>query len=243
MKYLFVCGAPRSGTTAMWKFLAEDKNIIMGVERYGNLFFKEPLTKNLFEKKRFLDIQEGDTFYSELVTFNPYYKDLNEKFDTSEIVGDKIPLLFKYLDGLFREIPEARVVIMLRNIIDLASSYEDRAGNPKDNTWSENKKTAEAIEDWRDSLKAIKNWIDDKRVKVVVYEDFFHGDLPLEDLYDFIDLELNQDAIDRFKSVKARASDLEGKRERKLDLDAVSKICENAPFGLYREILNKVRNI
>ncbi len=34
-KILFVCGAPRSGTTAMHALLTEDPRIVMGMERYG----------------------------------------------------------------------------------------------------------------------------------------------------------------------------------------------------------------
>ena len=118
-KYLFVCGSPRSGTTAMRNFLANDNRIKMGVERYGNLFFRKPLTTELFEYERFFDLQEGDTFYNELNSFSPYYKKIIDNYEGAEYYGDKIPLLYKYLDRLNEAIPNSKVIIMIRNIIFL----------------------------------------------------------------------------------------------------------------------------
>jgi hypothetical protein len=243
MKYLFICGAPRSGTTAMWRYLTGDERIVLGVERYGTLFFNQNLTKELFEKERFMNLQDGDTFYKSLGDFTKYYVGLEDEFNSSEVVGDKIPMLYRYLDGLFKEIPEAKVLIMLRNIIDLACSYESRASNQDDLTWSSAKKTSDAIDDWRESLKAIKKWEKDERVKVIVYEDFFHGKFDLTGVYKFIGIPLTHDAKERYENIRVQAENLEVTRERKLDLDAVQKLCEIAPFGLYREVLKDLRNL
>ena len=65
--FLFVCGFPRSGTTALWRLLNSDKRLALGVERFGTKFSsREFLTPELFETERFFDAQSVDTFYSDL---------------------------------------------------------------------------------------------------------------------------------------------------------------------------------
>ena len=39
-----------------------------------------------------------------------------------------------------------------------------------------------------------------------------------------------------------RARELDGFRSRNLDASAVKALCEEAPYGLYREILTELRN-
>ncbi len=241
MGYLFICGAPRSGTTAMWRLLVNDDRLIIGVERYGNLFFKTPLTAELFTKERFCNLQSGDTFYSSLESFNKYYIGIEDRFERARYVGDKIPLLFKHLASLFERIPNAKVIIMLRNIVDVAASYEARANDQNDTSWNTKKRTSSAIADWRDSLIALKKHVADQRILPVVYEDFFFGNVDARIVYKFLDLESTARLADDHKNILTRSSNLEGARTRDLPLQAVREICENAPFGLYREVLKLIR--
>lgn len=244
MKNLFVCGAPRSGTTAMWRLLVGDERIILGVERYGNLFFKHPLKQELFQRERFLDNRPGDTFYSDLVGFNDYYRGLEGRFDQAAYVGDKIPLLYGHLKGLFQEMPQAKVVFMLRNVFDVAASYEARANNPHDDSWSRDKRTPSALQDWRRSLLVLKEYIDDGRVLPVVYEDFFfQGMAGLDGLYAFLGLEVTPRVRTEFQALLSRSGTLERGRKRDLPLQALMQIAMEAPFGLYRELVDKARSL
>lgn len=245
MKYLFVCGTPRSGTTAMWRLLTSDNRICLGVERYGNLFFEKPLTKNLFTKDRFLTYEKGDTFYNDLSSFNNYYDRIEKNFNGYEVVGDKIPLLYKYIERTLASIPEAKIVIMIRNIFDIAASYEARAANKNDDSWSRDKRTASAIQDWRDMLKVIDEFSNDTRIKPVIFEDFFNdqdNNCNLEKLYKFIDLPVNEDNICSFSDMVKQSESLKESRVRRLDDTAIQLICETAPFGLYRQVIKKVRD-
>ena len=241
-KYLFVCGSPRSGTTAMWNFLANDNRIKMGVERYGNLFFRKPLTTELFEYERFFDLQEGDTFYNELNSFSPYYKKIIDNYEGAEYYGDKIPLLYKYLDRLNEAIPNSKVIIMIRNIIDVSASYEARANNDNDESWSRNKRTASAIEDWRDSLKVVRQNLNNPNVIPIIYEDFYSDINEAKKLFTKIELSFTEKNEKAYMATHKRARELDVFRSRNLDASAVKALCEEAPYGLYREILTELRN-
>lgn len=241
-KHLFICGTPRSGTTALWRLISRDERIIIGVERYGNLFFKTPLTSNLFTAERFCNIQAGDTFYQDLKAFNPYYQTVAERFGEAAYVGDKIPLLYNHLDSLFANIPDAKVIFIVRNIIDVASSYEARADNIHDESWQRDKRTASAIADWRASLIILKRFLDkdDQRIFPVKYEDFFVNDGGLGKLYQFLDLPITKEVEYLYGSLLQQGAMLENNRKRNLNLEGVRLICETAPFGLYRQVLDQI---
>jgi hypothetical protein len=241
-KYLFVCGAPRSGTTAMWKLLTADDRIVLGVERYGNLFFKHALTTELFELDRFMKLEAGDTFYADLCQFNDYYSTIPKRYESAIYVGDKIPLLYRYLKPLLKEIPEAKIVFMLRNIFDVAASYEARANDLADSSWARDKRTASAVRDWHNSLVALKELQTDNRVYPVIFEDFFFSDASLDNLYAFLSLDVTEENRTRHNHLLARSRQLEATRKRNLSAQDVVHICTTAPFGLYRELLSKIRS-
>lgn len=242
MRYLFVCGTPRSGTTATWRLLASDKRLVIGLERYGTRFFRGALTPFLFTPERFMTLQEGDTFYPDLIGFSKYYRDAAERIGEAEYVGDKIPLLYNYLERLFSSIPSAKVVLLIRNVLDVASSYEARADNPEDHSWSRDKRTAEAIKDWNASLEVAKRFRNDARVCCVVYEDFFFGESNgLDLLYKFLDLPLTDDVAAAHKTILERARELESRRRRDLPAEKVMELLMEGAFDTYRELVREIR--
>ena len=224
----------------MWKLLSSDPRIVLGVERYGNLFFRQPLTSALFQPERFAEIRPGDTFYENLTSFNTYYEGIEKKFDEAVYLGDKIPLLYSQLDTLFSNIGQAKVVFMLRNIFDVAASYEARANDAIDESWSKDKRTAEAILEWRDSLRALERFLDDKRVLPVLYEDFFSGKRGFGKLYRFLELDCTVDNRRAYRWIVARDKQLEIERTRRMPKHDVMRICMEAPFGLYRKVVNRI---
>lgn len=239
MKYLFICGTARSGTTAMWRLLTSDERVVIGLERYIGLCSKHALTEELFSIERFTTLYEGDTFYQDLSI--PYYKKVKVLLATADYVGDKIPMLFHYFDRLFTNIPTAKVIFMLRNIIDVASSYEARANDNNDTAWTANRRTAAAIKDWHQSLLVLQKYSNDSRVFPIIYEDFFSTTNSIEALYQFLQLEPNHAVQTRYDAVLSKSSQLEKQRKRELTIDAVQQICETAPFELYRDVLKEIR--
>ncbi len=242
MNYLFICGTARSGTTAMWQLLTGDERLVIGLERYSKLCSNQPLTPDLFTPERFFNLQITDTFYPDLQGFDPYYAKAEKLFATADYVGDKIPKLFNFLDTLLANFPQAKVVFMLRNIIDVATSFETRANGVNDKSWPATRKTQAAIKEWKHSLQTLKKYSNDERVFPIIYEEFFSENSSLEPLYQFLGLEPTESARLSHQAILAQSPKLEIKRrQRQLPIDAIQQICETAPFALYRDVLRNIR--
>ena len=235
--FLFICGCPRSGTTALWRLLVGDTRLCLGVERYGNRFYtRDFLTPDLFEKQRFLSFEKGDTFYSDLAGFNPYYSKVVDIYDNAVYVGDKIPRLYAFFDKLCVNFPKCKTIVIIRNIFDVAASYKARFLDVADN-W--NKDVFAAVSDWNSSNEAINSYHGD--LKIVDYEKLFIEKEGLEDIYAFLDLDITDQVLASFKNIISRSSALESHRPRSLNALEVKKICETADFDSYRRIINKIK--
>src|ERR1051325_7655702 len=132
-RFLFICGCPRSGTTALWRLMVAHPKIVLGIERYVLLSFHHgALNPLLFEKSKFFDLQPGETFYSDLVAFNRYYLQAQDSYDSATWVGDKAPPLYHDYAGIEENFENAHIIYSVRNIIDIAGSYQKRATDPDD---------------------------------------------------------------------------------------------------------------
>jgi len=239
--YIFVCGCPRSGTTAMWSLLTAAEEAVIGVERYGKrVFSRASLTPELFEQTRFFTLQEGDTFYSDLDKFQPYYALAREKFARATIFGDKIPKLYERFDSFFAAFPRAKVIFMFRNIFDVAASYKRRSMNTEDSTWGRGKGVSVAIRDWAKAITAYKN-APRQNILPICYEDFFIGGNGLEQLASFVGVADKSKMQEKFVRVRQRSEKIESTRARDLNTAEIFEICLKAPFGAYREILSAAR--
>jgi len=185
---LFICGCPRSGTTAIWELLSTHPSIAIGLERYHCRIEEFSLSYEDFELPRFFDLQPGDTFYDDLA-FTPYYAELRPRFEQTTHRGDKIPKLYERFDPLFHTFPDARVVVMFRNLIDVALSYSRRARDPQD-PWLPAHTVRSAIRDWNVSLEQTLRFVwRRENVLCVDYETFFVAGQGLERLAEFLGLE------------------------------------------------------
>lgn len=231
--YLFICGCPRSGTTALWRLLVGDSRIRLGVERYGHrMYTREFLTPDLFEKERFFAFEQGDTFYSDLNGFNPYYTKAQQGFNEATYAGDKIPKLYNYLDELQINFPGVKTVFIFRNIFDVAASYKARMLEENDN-WQMN--VSNAISDWNASLKAAQAY--GGELALVDYEKLFIGQQGLEKLYAFLGIEITTEVRATFKNLLIRSGRLEEGRARALTALEVKEISETADFKTYRQLV------
>lgn len=224
----------------MWRLLTRDPRIALGLERYAELLQSTGLHPSLFEKDRFFDLRPGDTFYKDLEAFNPYYGEIRSRYADTEFKGDKIPSLFAHLDNVFAAFPGARVIVMVRNVFDIAASYERRAD--EGDHWPANRRTNAAIKDWRRMLSVMSMYAEDKRVLPVIYEDFYFGKGNLRTLYDFLELDLTHRVEVAFRRTLERGAAREDARSRDLSQEAVMSICLNAPFGQYRELVERIRS-
>jgi len=183
-KLLFIFGTARSGTTALCNLLNEDPRTCLGMERYSAISQTSRFTPELFEEQRFFDMQPGDTWYARLDHFAEHYAALKPKYRQAGFRGDKIPRLARRLDYLLRTFPSARLLITVRDIFDVAASYEVRADEGL--AWPQNRRTMDAIQDWNLMLKNSLAHADESRIHWVMYEEFFTNRTGLEDLYAFL---------------------------------------------------------
>ena len=233
-KMLFVCGAPRSGTTAMHALLTADQRIVMGMERYGG-YLNDEFGPQLFTKERFFDFESDPRDWKKS---RPYYVEVAEPFfETSKYIGDKIPLLYLQFDRVTKAFPESKFIVLLRNIVDICNSYQNRKDDPNDN-WSFD--VNDAVNHWNQLLDFIKSHASDPRIKLVIYEDFYTaGVQQLKDLYSFIDLDFDETLRQEYLNILEKTERLEQRRKTALSDVQKLSIFKKANFDLYQSILNQ----
>lgn len=232
-KRLFITGCPRSGTTVLASLLNDHERVVIGIERYGSLFFRTALTDDLFARERFFDVRPGDTFYGDL-DFAREYRTMPERFDRADYVGDKIPLLFDHLDRVAEASPGARILFCVRNIFDVAASYEKRAADPADTTWSRSQDHRAAVADWNRSFRQLAAFAGRLDIRVVDYDAFFLSIDPLAGLLDWLGLPMTPHLERSFAGNREWGRRLELARSRDLSQAAVTHICRTADFDAYR---------
>jgi hypothetical protein len=237
--HLFICGCPRSGTTFLATLLNAHPAVAVGIERYGNRFFTEPLLPALFEEERFFDLQPGDTFYDDL-SFSRVYADKRDGFARARLVGDKIPLLFRYLDRLHASFPEAKVVFCLRNLLDVAASYQARADNDADLTWHRDKGALAALEDWNEALMAYHRHRRRMNIHLFDYDRFAaDGEAQMQELASWAGLNWLPVLERRTRRMGERARELAAARTRSLDGATVQRLLLDGAIGPYRRAIGK----
>jgi hypothetical protein len=143
-KYLFITGCSMSGTSVLADLLRSDPRILMGRERFSRLRRKHPeyYSVSLVEQDRFCrQLKQGDSHRKEL---DDYYERAYQAYDSFEFIGDKYANLSDSYDLLFKKFPNVKIVYIIRNIIEVAHSFELRAlktmfdhgvHNVPDNVW------------------------------------------------------------------------------------------------------------
>jgi len=233
-KMLFVCGTPRSGTTAMHELLTADKRIVMGMERYGG-YMNDEVGPQLFTKERFFDFESDPRDWK---MSRPYYEDVAETcFVEANYIGDKIPLLYRQFDRVTKAFPEAKFVVLLRNIVDICNSYQNRKDDPND-SWSLD--VQDAVNHWNELLDFIKLRGSDPRIKLVIYEDFYTAGIQhYKDLYSFLDLDFDDTLSQGYRNILEKTGLWEQRRKTVLSDIQKLLIYKKANFDLYQSILNK----
>jgi hypothetical protein len=153
-RLLFVCGCPRSGTTAVVDLLNQHPEIAIGKERYYYHASAEypndyGLTKDKFLPSKFFDLHVGETFHENLIG-----QPTVDKYSSASLVGDKIPKLLYHRESLLQHIPDCLIIYILRNPIDVAMSYKNRSSE-SDEIWTIMEESAirTAVDEWNTSLQ------------------------------------------------------------------------------------------
>lgn len=207
VRYLFVGGCPRSGTTALTTFLNRDPRILLGQERFRKIrkavepfhFTEEVLFNPSLRETSWEMPWRGELVFPGRLRD---YAALRERWRGGgvEVLGDKAPYYYRELDGLAVRFPGAVFAIVVRDLHEVADSYLRRARNPVDHWPTANDHTL-ALADYNEALAGVRDFVGRagwSRLLVVRHERFFGG-VPgeLERLYALIGLPPPQDAARR----------------------------------------------
>jgi len=174
MKYLFAFGCPRSGTTVLGHILNRHPSIALGIERFKHIAMgrrSAEFTPELFEQARFLDIRPDDT---NTVRQNDH---LAQKFASGRpirMIGDKIPRLYHRIAQLRSGFPEAQMVVIFRDPVDVALSWQARAESPRD-SWPAENDGAKALAEWMSCVDIVAEAQPacGTKLKIIDYDRFF----------------------------------------------------------------------
>jgi hypothetical protein len=246
-KYLFICGVPRSGTTALSRLIGLHPQIVMGTERYKYLYRGEnTLSIDLFTKDRFFDIKEEET---NLLLDNEgrksYYENAFKKFDNAIYVGDKTPGIYNWYNKILEEFKQVKFIFILRDIHQVASSWNVRALNSENSKWKKEMDYKQAVIEWNLALGKTKEALG-KGVDLVIvnYNNFFKNQqngveiIPnkLESLLEFLEID-NHPKFQKIYIESCKKFDELKNKELTIFEGQNEHINNNANFELYNEIL------
>jgi len=242
MKNLFLCGCPRSGTTALWKLFASEPKIATGLERFKNRCrnAKFELSESLYTKDRFFELKDGDTHFKDLINgeSGKYYQELKDRFDTCEYVGDKLPNLYRFIPEVLEAFSNPKIIVIVRNVFDVAQSYETRFLNEKDQ-WDRNFK--DGINEWNVSIRKTSANLGEN-VLPLVYEEFFFSkdDQYIKKIEDFLEFKFDQKFYDTYRDLVSQSISKDKTRGNKLSSRNKLFISKNANFGIYKKLLKEI---
>lgn len=238
MKYLFIAGCARSGTSALTHLIGSHSKIILGMERYGHIVSPSnfSLTKEHFIKERFLNIQKDDTFYSSFEKFHSWDPNLIEKFGTHEYIGDKRPELYLVYDELYKKFDDPIILFIYRNIYEVAASWNDRAA--KGDGWPSHKDFTKSIYSWVDSIQmTLKAIAKGYNVLPINYESLFIEQHTIKPIFDKLGIKIDDLTKEKYKNIIANSTKLvEERKIRQLSEEQVAYINAKCNTELYSSL-------
>lgn len=239
---LFVAGLGRSGTTALTEVLSAHPQIVLGMERYKRLWSGriDELSAEHFTRERMLDFSDGLTNIVPAVDprWGVYYDEMAAKWDQAAYVGDKFTRIM--LSQVWKNMPEARFLCIVRDIYEVASSWERRATNESDRGWGSFADARAAVDAWnkgnRRFLRASKRR--PRRVRVFDYAGFFGSAdaVPLRRALDWLQLDWGPEIEAAFGAAHERYVGSVVRKDRRLPEDLVAFVDEHADHDLYAEV-------
>lgn len=244
-KYLFVCGCPRSGTTALVRLLNSHESFAIGMERYkyyANRKDINKINKGLFKSNTFFDLKDSQTN----INWQYFYDELIDKYNNGvEYLGDKYPHYYRFYNQINNNLGNTKWIFIVRDIASIAKSYNARAADPKDR-WSPKADFRKAVDHWNESL--VETWKYQKNnpepnLFVCEYEKLFNYDLDyLKSLLDFLEVELNPSIKMYFNEMKEnwlnkQASSV--KASTSLNEEQIRYINKNAKHTLKENLIKK----
>lgn len=174
---LFLAGVGRSGTTALLAVFLSHPRIVLGVERYKRLYLQGdvPITADLFTEERFFDFGDGATNITpaESAGWGVHYDRMRSRWDSATYVGDKMVTI--RAQRIWETLPDARFVFVVRDVEQVAASWDTRARDPEDTGWTSTRDARRAVVAWNKAMFRIRRAVRERpeHAVVVEYERFF----------------------------------------------------------------------
>ena len=198
LKYLFVCGPPRSGTTALAQLLNHDDRILVGIERFK--LIPSRITRKHFMEDSFFKPKSEETNF---LDYGRYYRAHHEKYKAGKLIymGDKVPRYAYNLAHIAKTFPRCKILYLYRNVFDVASSFDVRAANQND-SWPKENDYRQALKHWHRGLQGLIEFAERypyNEIFIVNYERFFSGQIAqLNMLYEYLGLEMTNTVLDAY---------------------------------------------
>lgn len=243
---LFVVGVGRSGTTTLASLLSSHPRVVVGQERYKALWGKRigELTPACFTRERFFDFSDGLTNIvpDAEERWRVHYDRMDAQFDEASHVGDKLTVA--RLQVLWEQHPTARFVCIVRDVAEVAASWDRRATTVADRGWPASLDARRAVEFWNQHNARIRRAarLRPEQVAVVEYASFF-GDVgasALRRVLAGLDLETTPEVESAFAAAHTRYADVVA-QERTLSPEAQGFLEQHADLQLWRSLRRLAR--
>jgi hypothetical protein len=238
-RFVFLCGVPRSGTTAFADLMNRHEKIAVGVERFKSLTMNgatnELFGPDLFEKQRFFDFRPTDTN----VRADDIYRRMQERFDSVQWVGDKVPRYYTKLPAIYERFPDPVVFYIVRDIRSVANSWNIRAHNEKDHWPRENDYKAAVVE-WNKGNVTALRWVrkQPENFHVIAYDDLFPRGIDLVGaILDRLNLTFTPDFLKQYKAFMEAPRRPSGERVEYPGQDEFLEA--NADMATYKNLLKR----
>jgi hypothetical protein len=214
--------------------------IALGRERYNSLFKREGrIDMSLFQKERFCrTLVSGDSHHT---TLDAYYRELYERFDQCELIGDKIPSLYRNYSDLDQTFSAHKVIFMVRNIFDVAFSFEGRREHSMrtpNAPWPVTQDYRQAVSDWNLSLTTTLPLKGRANIMVVEYETLYFDHRLCDTIFDFLGLNCVNSVREFWFNAAIERENIEQKRVNGLSSPQKQHIMKNANFRDYKELVS-----
>jgi glycosyltransferase involved in cell wall biosynthesis len=178
-RHLFIAGCPRSGTSALTFLLNEHPQLAIGFERFKRV--RAQLDPFHFTPGQFFSPVAAETD----IRGERLYARLWRRWESGavRVIGDKVPLYTRVLPQLLGRFADARIVVLVREPLAVARSFDRRAADP-DDWWPAENDHRLAITMWNEALTAVRavdreragaDW-GEGRVALLPYEALFAGE-------------------------------------------------------------------
>lgn len=206
-KYLFISGNDHSGISRINSVIGSHSKIINGVNRYDKLMDigSFSLSTNHFTKNRFLDIQKGDTVYTDSGRPKRFNRIL-VKWEQSELIGINIKHSSHAFDYLKKNFECFHYLYVYRDIFSVVRSHKTTVGS-EGRAWTQ-EDLIKTVKQWNESLMATLDLMQSREdVICVKYEDFIEHGKSISPIFDRFNLLVDSNFVLALNNFRMKSLD------------------------------------